>query len=95
MRFKTASSLAWLAPVRSMWIALGVALSSALLHPPARAANEARLEETANCIALMQTTADDLARLVEFGLGQRHDATPAGVSSATNPSRSRMVELRA
>ena len=74
MRFKTASSLARLAPVRSMWIALGVALSSGLLHQTAHAANEARLEETANCIALMQTTADDLARQIKAGDKAREPA---------------------
>jgi hypothetical protein len=44
-----------------------VALLSGLWCIPAHAANETKLEETANCIALMQTTADDLARRIKAG----------------------------
>jgi hypothetical protein len=50
------------------------ALSSWLVCAPAHAANEAKLEETANCIALMQTAADDLAREIKAGDKAREPA---------------------
>lgn len=61
-------------PARCLSIALTVALSSALWLGPAHAANESKLEETANCIALMQTTADDLARQIKAGDKAREPA---------------------
>jgi hypothetical protein len=75
MLLKTAPlSLSRLAPVRSAWIAIGVALLSGPFHAPTLAASEARLEETADCIALMQTTADDLARQIKAGDKAREPA---------------------
>jgi hypothetical protein len=71
-------------PVRRASMALVLALSIWALGTPARAANETKLEEAANCIALMQTAADDLARQVKAGDPAREPAlrtelTRAGV----------------
>ena len=72
MRLKTGLSMSQ--RVRGASVALGVVLSSGLLHGPAHAANESKLEDTANCIALMQTTADDLARQIKAGDKAREPA---------------------
>lgn len=61
-------------PVRRASMPLVVALSIWALCAPAQAANETRLEETANCIALMQTAADDMARRVKAGDQAREPA---------------------
>lgn len=53
--------------LRGASIAGLVVLASWVSCMPAHAANETKLEETANCIALMQTTADDLARRIKAG----------------------------
>jgi hypothetical protein len=49
-------------------------LSAGIAAAPARAANDAKLDDTANCIALMQTTADDLARRIKAGDKAREPA---------------------
>jgi hypothetical protein len=67
MLSKSSSSMSHVRLVGRASMALTVALSVWALCAPAQAANEPRLEETANCIALMQTTADDLARQVKAG----------------------------
>jgi hypothetical protein len=62
-------------PRRAASIAsMAVLASSLLLCIPARAAGEAKLEETADCIALMQTEADDLARQIKAGDKAREPA---------------------
>ena len=48
-------------------IALATAMVSWLLWVPAHAADEATPADTANCIALMQTQADELARQIKAG----------------------------
>jgi len=53
--------------VRRASIALAAALSASALWVPAHAAGEATLDDTANCIAVMQTNADDLARRIKAG----------------------------
>jgi hypothetical protein len=59
--------------MRRVSVALMVGLSCTLCLP-AHAANETKLDETANCIALMQTTADDLARQIKAGNKTREPA---------------------
>jgi hypothetical protein len=61
-------------PVRGASIALVLALSILVVCAPAQAANETKLEETANCIALMQTEADGMARQVKAGDKAREPA---------------------
>jgi len=46
---------------------LGVLLSAVSLWQPVRAAPEESYEDTANCIAVMEVTADELARQVKAG----------------------------
>jgi hypothetical protein len=58
-------------PVFSSWLRLPIALTVTLLAaaPGAtvHAADEATYDDTANCIAVMQTKADDLARRIKAG----------------------------
>jgi hypothetical protein len=72
MLSKSSSPMSQVSLVRRASIALMVALP--ILCAPAQAANETRLEETANCIALMQGTADDLARRIKAGEPAREPA---------------------
>jgi hypothetical protein len=74
MLYRMPSRMSQLGPVRGVSSALMVVLSIWLACAPARAANETKLEETANCIALMQTTADDLARRIKAGDKAREPA---------------------
>jgi hypothetical protein len=60
--------------LRGASIAAMAVLAGWLCGTPAQAANETKLEETANCIALMQTTADDLARQIKAGDRAREPA---------------------
>jgi hypothetical protein len=60
--------------MRHASIALIAALANGLLSSSTHAADEAKLEETANCIALMQTTADELARQIKAGDTAREPA---------------------
>jgi len=55
-------------------LAIALALSSWALCLPAGAADGAAYDETANCIALMQTNADDLARQIKAGDNAREPA---------------------
>jgi len=55
-------------------IALAAALSSWSLWTPAHAADEVARADTANCIALMQTNADELARQIKAGDKAREPA---------------------
>jgi len=71
---KMASSRLWRARVRGAALAFAAALSTGLLPTAARAASDGKLEETANCVALMQTTADDLARQIKAGDKAREPA---------------------
>ena len=61
------------AGLRRASIALAAALSSAL-WVPAQATDEATYHETANCVALMQTNADELARQIKAGDKAREPA---------------------
>jgi hypothetical protein len=74
MPYEWLSPMSRVNPVSRASIALMFALSICVLCAPAQAANEPRLEETANCIALMQTTADDLARRIKAGDRAREPA---------------------
>jgi hypothetical protein len=56
-----------MACLRRASLALGFALSSSALCVPVHAADEAAYDDTADCIALMQTNADDLARRIKAG----------------------------
>lgn len=53
--------------MRRAGAALVAALSAAFPWPPAHAAGDAAVDDTANCIAVMQTQADDLARRIKAG----------------------------
>jgi len=54
--------------LRRAWLALLAALCASALWVPAHAAGEATVDDdTANCIAVMQTNADDLARQIKAG----------------------------
>jgi hypothetical protein len=53
--------------LRRALIALTAALSASALWVPAHAAGEATVDDTASCIAVMQTNADDLARQIKAG----------------------------
>jgi hypothetical protein len=55
-------------------MALAALLLSSALWVPAHAAAETALDDTANCIAVMQTNADDLARQIKAGDKAREPA---------------------
>ena len=55
-------------------IAFAAALSSCSAWMPAHAADEAARADTANCIALMQTNADEMARQIKAGDKAREPA---------------------
>jgi hypothetical protein len=63
-----------LACLRRVWLALAVALSAWAAWLPAHAADEATFDDTADCIALMQTNADDLASQIKAGDKAREPA---------------------
>jgi hypothetical protein len=62
------------ASLRRASIALAAALSWWALSLPAHAADEATYADTANCVALMQTNADELARRIKAGDTSREPA---------------------
>jgi hypothetical protein len=68
---KSSLPVAWL---RRAGIALAAALLGLAARVPAHAADEAPGDDTANCIAVMQTQADGLARQVKAGDQAREPA---------------------
>jgi hypothetical protein len=62
------------ASLRRAWIALAAALSCSAMWVPAHAADEATVDDTANCIAVMQPLADQLARQIKAGDTAREPA---------------------
>jgi|GEM_PF-4279823 len=63
-----------MAYLRRASIALAATLSLWALWVPAHAADQAAYADTANCIALMQTNADELARQIKAGDKAREPA---------------------
>jgi hypothetical protein len=74
MLSKSSSPMSQVDRMRCASLVLMIALQTWAFCLPAHAANETKLEETANCIALMQATADDLARQIKAGNKAREPA---------------------
>jgi hypothetical protein len=67
-------SLRSLTCLRRAWLALAVAMCTWAAWLPAHAAGEATYDDTADCIALMQASADELARQIKAGDKAREPA---------------------